>query len=91
MSRSLLALAIVALLGGTAHADDELDPALIGHDVRICRGIVTSNGTCIGSESNIAPPLYEGETIYRRQGRRVRGTGRAGTGDRPVILPTGPR
>jgi hypothetical protein len=73
MTRLLLAFAIAASLGSAVLADDELDdeldPALIGHDVRICHGILTSNGTCIGSESNVAPPLYEGETIYRRHRR----------------------
>jgi hypothetical protein len=53
----------IAWLGG-AHAR-RLDPALNGNDVHVCQGLLTTNGTCIGSESNVVPPSYEGTTIYR--------------------------
>jgi hypothetical protein len=55
-----------ALLASSAYARDRLDPALQGDDVKVCTGILTTNGTCIGSESNVAPPSYEGTIIYRR-------------------------
>ena len=40
-----------------------------GDDVTVCQGLLTTNGTCIGSESNVAPPSYDGVTIYRRKHR----------------------
>jgi hypothetical protein len=31
-----------------------------------CGGLLTSSGTCIGSESNVEPDSYDGVTVYRR-------------------------
>jgi hypothetical protein len=36
------------------------------------RGLLTTNGTCIWSESNVTPPSYDGVTIYRRHRDRDR-------------------
>jgi hypothetical protein len=66
-----IAIAFVAVLAGTAQARDRdrLDPAYQGGDIHICRGLLTSSGTCIGSESNVEPSSYDGTTIYRRPDR----------------------
>jgi hypothetical protein len=68
MTRFILAIAFATVLAGTAYArdGDRLDPAYQGGDIHVCRGLLTTNGTCIGSESNVAPPSYDGVTIYRR-------------------------
>jgi hypothetical protein len=64
MTRIILAaLAIAGTI--TAARAEGLDPALTGRDVRVCQGILTAGGTCIGSESNVAPESYDGTTVYR--------------------------
>lgn len=63
MKTILIALSLATVVN-FAHAD-ELDPAYYGRDVRVCRGTLTTNGVCIGSESNVAPDSYEGTMIYR--------------------------
>jgi hypothetical protein len=62
----IIAIAIIALTGA-AHARDRdrLDPALSGGDVHVCDGLLTSSGTCIGSESNVAPEYFDGVNVYR--------------------------
>jgi hypothetical protein len=68
MTRIILAVALAITLAGTAQARDRgrLDPALSGGDIHVCQGLLTSSGTCIGSESNVEPEAYDGVTIYRR-------------------------
>jgi hypothetical protein len=63
--KTIITVAFV-LLASPSMARDRIDPALQGDDVTVCQGLLTSDGTCIGSESNFAPPSYEGTTIYRR-------------------------
>jgi hypothetical protein len=62
MRRFVLAITFATVLAGAASAGDRdrLDPAYQGGDIRVCRGLLTTNGTCIGSESNGTPPSYEG-------------------------------
>ncbi len=61
----IITIAIASILTSSAHAD-RLDPAINGDDVTVCHGLLTTNGTCIGSESNVLPPVYKDTTIYRR-------------------------
>ena len=63
-----LATYVEALRQLAAYAE-RLDPALQGGDIHICRGLLTSGGVCIGSESNVEPDAYDGVTIYRDRDR----------------------
>jgi hypothetical protein len=68
----VIAIAFALILTGAAYAGDRdrLDPAYQGGDIHICRGLLTSSGTCIGSESNVEPDSYYGVTIYREHRER---------------------
>jgi hypothetical protein len=68
MIRILLAIALMVFASSatTAYARDRFDPAYQGGDITVCRGLLTSSGTCIWSESNVEPDSYDGVTIYRR-------------------------
>jgi hypothetical protein len=66
MTRFIIAIMAATTLAGVAHAAERLDPAYQGGDVTTCRGLLITNGVCIGSESNVTPDSYDGTMIYRR-------------------------
>jgi hypothetical protein len=61
MIRTIIAITL-AMLAAPALADE----------VITCTGILTTNGTCIGSESNVPPPTVQcdGQNCWRVQRHR---------------------
>jgi hypothetical protein len=56
---------IVTALCGSAHADET---------VWRCNGLIVSNGSCVGSQSNTAPPIVD--CTYDTSDSRCRSRGR---------------